>query len=710
MAVNEAGAVAGSFAGARRSENGESRTNNTGVIASPFAASSYAAATGQFPMASSADPAAMPRWRFATGNTRPVLLAQATTTQTPRIALAASNEGAGEVPERSEVPDALKWDLTDLYPTREAWEQAFARTKREIAALSTLTGTATASAEKLFAALDRIFSVKKELYRVASYAERCTHEDQRDSARQAMKTRAQQLMADFKTATAFLAPAIQELGQERIKAYLFQSKPLQLYQHFLDDLLRRAEHTLPQQQEAMLATLTPLTESGGNIYETFAYSDIPHPTVTLSDGTEVEVSTPMYARYRGSDNRDDRIAIFQAFWGKYQQFQNTFAKTLESHIKAQVEVAKLRHYGNAREAAMDDRNVAPRAYDAMLEGVHEGLPTLHRYLNLQKRMLGVEQLGYHDLYASIIPGADLHYSLDEGKELMYAALAPLGEEYVSTVRNGFENRWVDFMPNKGKYTGAYMSGEAYDVHPYVLLNWNGNFESVSTAIHEFGHAMHTWYTNRTQPFAYADYSIFVAEVPSTLNEILLTRHAIDTAPDRKTKLALLGEYLGSIRQTVFRQAQFAEFESQIYDKMWKGEPLTAEALNNTYGEILREYYGHDQGVTHIDDRYNVEWAYIPHFYYNFYVYKYTTSFVAAMAFAKPILEKEPGAVERFLNVLRLGNSEYPVESLKAGGVDMTTTDPYKACFAEMNRVMDEIEKLIAEEETEKLEQLQKLGQ
>ncbi len=355
-------------------------------------------------------------------------------------------------------------------------------------------------------------------------------------------------------------------------------------------------------------------------------------------------------------------------------------------------MAKVRKYNSAIEAELFGENLDPKVYDAMIEGVHNGLPALWRYLGLRKDILKLDRLEYSDMYPSIIPGVELKYTIPEGEKLILEALKPLGKEYVATVKHGFENRWTDFMPSDGKASGAYMDGAAVDVHPFVLTNFEGNFESVSTIAHEFGHAMHSSLTNAAQPYVYTDYSTFTAEVASTVNEILLERYAIDHAPNKETKLALLGQQLESIRQTVFRQAMFAEFEKSIYDKVWSGEPLTDEVLNKTYSDLLKKYYGHEEGVTFIDDRYSVEWSYIQHFYYNFYVYNYTTSLTAGVTLAKKILSGDKAATKAYLDMLKKGGSEYPLDLLKEAGVDMTTTKPYEAVVEQMNAIMDELER------------------
>lgn len=607
--------------------------------------------------------------------------------------VAAKDEGDKGGLKRADVPVRYTWKLSDIYRTGAQWEKVFKGSEAKVNGLFFLKQNATASGKNLYHILESIYSLKREVYRLRSYAMMLKDQDTTDAAAKARYERADRLNNNFEAAVAFLRPAVIILTDEQLIQFMAEEPRLKIYGHFLDDIVRTRAHTLPPEAENVLAKLKGLGDASDKIFDIYKNAVMPRPTIKLSTGKSVELTDAAYTQYRNSPVMIDRTLVFDEQWKTYSRFQKLFAETLNQKVYANVQLAKARGYMGALDAALYVENITPKVYDSLIEGVHNGLPVLHRYFALRKKMLGLEKLGYQDMYASLIPSVKIKYSIEAGNELILKALKPLGEDYLSMLRNGFANRWADFMPTKGKKSGAYMMSECPDPHPYVLLNFMGDFDSVSTVAHEFGHAGHTWYTGKDQPFVYTQYSSFIAEVASTINEILLSRYTIANTSDKKVKLALLGELLDKIRTTVFRQTMFAEFEKIIYDKVWNGESLTEDVLNKTYGDLLRKYYGHPS-VTDIDDRYSVEWAYVPHFYYNFYVYNYATSITASLVLAKRILDGVPGAAEAYLAMLKKGGSEYPVEILKSAGIDMTTTKPYKALVEEMGKIMDEIEKLI----------------
>jgi oligoendopeptidase F len=421
---------------------------------------------------------------------------------------------------------------------------------------------------------------------------------------------------------------------------------------------------------------------------------LPYPEITLSDGTIAKLTKAGYSRYRALPNRRDREAVFGAFWDTFENFKGTFGAQLYANVKKDMFYARTRGYKSSLHRALDADNIPTEVYMALIENVNNNLDSFGRFLNLKKRMLGVETLKYSDLYAPVVKSVDLKYTFEEAQKLVLDAFKPLGKDYTQIVDKAFEERWIDVYPTPGKRAGAYSNGSAYDVHPYILLNYNGQYDDVSTLAHELGHTMHSYYSNKKQPFPTADYSIFVAEVASTFNEALLIEKMLKEIKDDDTRLSLLMNYLENIRLTVFRQTQFAEFELRIHEKAERGEPLTGDVLNELYGEILKKYYGHDKGICHIDDLYAVEWAYVPHFYYNFYVYQYSTSFTASTALAKEVLGKKRGAVKRYIEFISSGGSDYPIELLKNAGVDMTGAEPFNKTMEAMNRTMDEIEAIL----------------
>jgi oligoendopeptidase F len=415
----------------------------------------------------------------------------------------------------------------------------------------------------------------------------------------------------------------------------------------------------------------------------------------------VRLDNAAYSKWRASPNKADRDLAFRMFWTSYNQFTRTFATTLNAHVQSHVTSKDVRNFPTALDAALFDFNIPRSVYSRLVDDVHANLPTLHRYLKLRQKIMGVEQLGYEDLYAPIVQQVNLQYTPEQAMKMTLDSFAPLGTEYVETLRKGYADRWVDFMPTTGKRSGAY-SNTVYGVHPYQLLNFNGAWDDVSTLAHESGHSMHSFMSSREQPYATYSYSTFVAEVASTLNENLLLHHVLDQTKDDRTRLFLLSSYLDSMRQTLFRQTLFAEFELKIHESVERGEPLTADSLNKLYLGLLRQYYGHDAGVVKIDDLYAAEWAYIPHFYRNFYVYQYATSMIGGMSLADGMIGKaavKSGKArhnrEAYLRLMGAGSSKYPIDLLKDAGVDMTTSEPFNAAMREMNRIMDEIDRIYA---------------
>jgi oligoendopeptidase F len=423
-------------------------------------------------------------------------------------------------------------------------------------------------------------------------------------------------------------------------------------------------------------------------------ADMPWPTVKLSDGTEVKLDQSAYTKYRESPNRADRKLVFDAFWGKFKEFERTFGVTFYSNLKEDTVYAKLRHYPDSLDRALDENHIPPAVYDTLIRETNANLPTLHRYFRLRARMLGVKEMHYYDIYPPLVK-SEREYPIDEGKKLMLEAVAPLGPDYVKAMENGLEHRWMDVYPRPRKLSGAHMAGAAYDVHPFLLINYTDNYESVSTIAHEWGHAMHTYLSNKGQPYVTARYAIFVAEIASTLNEALLLDHMLKTAKDDDERLLYLGSALEGLRGTFFRQAMFAEFEREVHKRVDAGDSLTGDGLSKIYGDILRRYHGDAEGVVKIDEPYSVEWAYIPHFYNSFYVFQYATSIAASSLFAEAILKNEPGARERYLKMLSSGSSDYPYELVKKAGVDLASPAPYQAVATRMNRIMDEIEAILA---------------
>jgi oligoendopeptidase F len=596
--------------------------------------------------------------------------------------------------QRAEISDKYKWNLEDLYSSDDAWNQAKQELVAQFDQVSGYKGKLANSASELLACLKFSSSVSKEFGRLYSYANMKSDEDVGNSKYLAMKQEIQQLSTDYSSKAAFIRPEIAQMDKDKIDEFIKQKRGLKIYKMPLYDIQRTKAHTLSDKEEKILAEASLLAGGPASIFSVFSNAELPYPEITLSDGTTARLTKAGYAQHRASPNREDREAVFQAFWDTFTKFKGTFGTQLYANVKKDMFYARTRGYDSSLHSSLDENNIPTEVYLALIENVSNNLDSFHRYLNLKKRMLGVETLKYSDIYAPVVKGLDLKYTFDEAKKLAVDSVKPLGSSYGRVVEKAFKERWIDVYPTPGKRSGGYCNGSAYDVHPYILLNYNGQYDDVSTLAHELGHAMHSYYSNKNQPYPTADYSIFVAEVASTFNEALLIHKMLEEIKEDDTRLSLLMNYLDGIKGTVFRQTQFAEFELRIHEKAERGEPLTGDVLSKLYGEILKKYYGHDKGVCHIDDLYAIEWAYIPHFYYNFYVYQYSTSFTASTALAEKVLGKEKGAVGKFVEFISSGSSDYPIDLLKKAGVDMTGAEPFNKTMTAMNRTMDEIEAIL----------------
>ncbi len=596
--------------------------------------------------------------------------------------------------ERSEVSVQDTWKLEDLYSTDQAWHEAKQQVAAEFDKLAGFKGRLAASASDLLACLEFNSRISKEMARLYSYAFMKYDQDTRNSTYQAMKQEIQQIYTDYQAKIAFMEPEVVKLDKPAIEKFIAEAPGLKVYQFYLLDLQRRKAHTLSEKEEKILAEAGLIASAPYDIFSVFSNAELPYPEIKLSDGNSVKLTSAGYSRYRALPNREDREAVFTAFWNTIGGFQGTLGEQLYANVKKDIFYARARGYQSSLESALDANNIPTDVYVALVDNVNRNLDTFHRYLNLRKRMLKLDTLKYSDLYAPVVKEVESNYPYSEAKKLVLEAVKPLGNEYAGVVKKAFEERWIDVYPTPGKRSGAYSAGDVYDAHPFMLLNYNDQYNDVSTLAHEIGHAMQSYFSNKTQPYPLADYPTFVAEVASTFNEALLIDKMLKDIKDNDTRLSLLMNYLDNLKGTLFRQTQFAEFELKIHEKAEQGEPLTGETLTALYADILKKYYGHDKGICKIDDRVTVEWGYIPHFYYNFYVYQYATSFTASTALAEKVLKKEPGAVQRLMQFISSGGSDYPIELLKKAGVDMTTSEPFTQTMSAMNRAMDEIDKIL----------------
>ncbi|MCK5483288.1 MAG: oligoendopeptidase F [Gemmatimonadetes bacterium] len=585
------------------------------------------------------------------------------------------------------------WNLQDIYADTDAWDAALAAIQEGVDSLKAFQGTFAAGAGALLGCLELHVRVLKDMYRASSYASMRYHEDTRVGVTAGMEQRAGLVATRLSEAASFIEPEILSLGEETVNRYISAEPALETYRHQLDDILRRAAHTRSATEEEIIAAAGLVTEVPSSAYGMLANADAPWPMVTLSDGTEFLLNQAGFSRYRSAPDRGDREHVFRTFFDIWSRFGRTFGTMLYAQVKRDVFYSRVRRYGSSLEASLDGDRIPASVYQTLVEQANEHLHVLHRYFRLRARMMGIDRMCYWDIYPPLVSG-DLDYPIGRGKELVLEAMTPLGSEAQQAIADGFETRWMDVYPRQGKKSGAYMNGHVYDVHPYVLMNYNDDYESVSTLAHEWGHALHSHLTNQTQHFVNADYSIFVAEVASTLNEALLLHRMLEESTNPAERLFYLGHALEQLRGTFFRQSMFAEFELAIHERVEEGDALTADDFSALYGELIKRYHGHEDGIVRIDEIFHLEWAYIPHFYYNFYVYQYATSVAAASYLAEQILEGRPGATEAYLGLLSAGGAGYPYDLLVDAGVDLARPEPYESLMRRMGGIMDEIEELI----------------
>ena len=596
--------------------------------------------------------------------------------------------------ERSQIDDKYKWNLSDIYETEEAWLEAKEKIVAELPKIEEYKGKLTTSAADLLACFEFSTTVTKEAVKLYIYASMHSDLDTRDMKYAGMKQELQQIFADYSAKASYIDPEILTAEWSVIEGFIAEEEGLKVYEKGLKDLFKQQEHTLSEPEERILALSNMVTGTPGSIFNTFVNAEMPNPEVILSTGDTVTLSSAGYGKNRALPNREDRQLVFETFWENYENYQATLGEMLYGNVKSASYEAKARHYESSLEAALKPKDIPTDVYHSLIKNVNENLDAFHRYLTIKKRMMGLDTLKYLDLYAPAVKGVELEYSYDEAQKLILESLGPLGEEYVATVEKAFNERWLDVYPTTGKRSGAYSNGAFYDGHPFMLLNYNGLYDDVSTTTHELGHTMHSYLSNKKQPYPISRYTIFVAEVASTFNEVLLFNHMMDEIKDDDVRLSLLMTRLNGFKGTLFRQTQFAEFELKIHEAVQEGKPLTGEALSEIYTDIVRRYYGHDEGICHVDDYIHMEWAYIPHFYYNFYVYQYSTSFIASNTLATRVLNKEEGALESYIDFLSSGGSDYPINQLKDAGVDMTSSEAFGKTIEAMTEVMDEIEKLL----------------
>ena len=596
-----------------------------------------------------------------------------------------------KIPTRDEVPVEKTWRLEDIFATDAAWDAEYEKVEALSEEASNYQGTLQDGAEAMLAAFKYRDEVYSRLSRLYAYSHMRYDQDTTNSFYQAMDSRAKTLVAKASTSISFLTPEILALDEATVDSYLNENEALRLYKIELDELKVQRPHVLPAEQEALLAQMGEVTDASSNTFGMLNNADLVFPIVKDENGEDVQLTHGNYTHFLESADRDTRERAFHAMYETYGQFLNTFATTLTGNVKKHNVSARIRKYDSARHAALSNNQIPEKVYDQLLDTVHTNLPLMHKYVSLRKKVLGVDELHMWDIYTPLVKEAKFELEYDEAAKMMVEALATMGEEYTSILNEALENRWVDVVENKGKRSGAYSSG-TYGTNPYILMNWQKNLDNLFTLVHEFGHSVHSYFTRKNQPFAYGDYSIFVAEVASTCNEELLTEYLLKTVTDENLRIYVLNHWLEGVRSTIVRQAMFAEFEYLIHEMDNRGEALTAETMTKAYYELNKRYFGEDMVV---DEEIGREWARIPHFYYNYYVYQYATGKSAAIALSKQILQEGDVAVERYINnFLKAGSSDTPINILRAAGVDMESAQPIQEAFDLFEERLAELETLL----------------
>lgn len=599
---------------------------------------------------------------------------------------------AKELPKRQDIPIEDTWKLSDIYDTEEAWNADVTRIREQAEELVSYEGKVGLSAGNLYYVLNTFADMEETCSRLFNYAERLYDEDTSNTEHKAMSAKIYGVYADIGSKIAFIDPEIIQIPDDTLSRYYEDCHELKVYENYINEIRRMSTHVLSAEMEKLVALTAEMRQTASDTYSVLNNADMEFPEVEDESGESVRITNGRFIRLLESSDRRVRKATFEKYYSVYKQFQNTMASLYDGQVKQQIFTARARHYASTLECSVDANHVSPVVYHNLIAVVHDNMDKMHRYVRLRKQCLGVDELHMYDIYTPMVEGIARKISYEEAKNMVLEALAPLGEEYVAKVKEGFESRWIDVYENQGKRSGAY-SATAYGIHPYVLLNYNGSLDDVFTLIHEMGHAMHSYYSDANQPFIYSQYKIFVAEVASTCNEVLLLEYLLKKTEDKRERLYLLNHYLDMFKGTLYRQTQFAEFEMLSNDMVEKGESLNADNLSKLYMELNQKYYGSD---IISDEQIAYEWARIPHFYYNFYVYQYATSFAAAVAIAHEILQGGSSAVEKYKQFLSSGCSKPPVELLKIVGIDMEQPEPIQEALNVMSEVLDEMEKTMSE--------------
>ena len=591
--------------------------------------------------------------------------------------------------QRNEINEKDTWDLSTIFETDQKWEEELARLTEDTKEAASLEGHLLDSAESLLNITERYLDLNRRLEKLYVYAHMKNDQDTRVAKYQEYYAKAMTLYSQLDQVFSFYEPEFMAITEEQYQNFLAEEPKLQPYKHFFDKLLQNKDHVLSQREEELLAGAGEIFGAASETFAILDNADIVFPFVKDEDGNEVQLSHGVYMRLVESKNREVRRGAYEALYSTYEQYQHTYAKTLQTNVKVQNYRAKVRNYKSAREAALAANFVPESVYDNLVSAVRKHLPLLHRYLSLRSKILGIPDLKMYDVYTPL-SSVEYSFTYEDALKKAEEALAVLGDDYLSRVKRAFSERWIDVYENQGKRSGAY-SGGSYDTNAFMLLNWQDNLDNLFTLVHETGHSMHSSYTRETQPYVYGDYSIFLAEIASTTNENILTEKLLQEVQDDATRFAILNNFLDGFRGTVFRQTQFAEFEHAIHQADQNGEVLTSEFLNNLYADLNQEYYGLSKED---NPQIQYEWARIPHFYYNYYVYQYSTGFAAASALAEKIVHGSQEDRDRYIDYLKAGKSDYPLNIMRKAGVDMEKEDYLNDAFAVFERRLDEFEALV----------------
>jgi oligoendopeptidase F len=602
-------------------------------------------------------------------------------------------QSKGELPSRSDISAELTWNVQDIYENIDQWEEDFKWSEAAIEKYGKFKGNLGQSSDKLLKCLKFDDAVGIKLSKLYLYASLSKDLDLGNAENQGRYERVSALGSKLGAASSYIRPELLSIAEDKLWSFIESKVELKIYKQQIKNLLRTKTHTLSTNEEEIMALASPVEGVASSVFGMFNNADIQFPIVSDESGEDIKISHGRYGAAMYSADRTYRERVYKGLYKPFMDYKNTLVALFNGNIKSSIFNTKARKYNSTRAASLEPNNIPLEVYDNLVNTVNENLEPLHRWAKLKKKILKLDNIHAYDTYVTLFPSVQKEYDYENSKDVLLASLKPLGEDYLSSLQLAFNNRWIDVHETKGKRSGAYSSGVSYGVHPYVLLNWSDQLNDVFTFTHEMGHNMHSYYTEKNQPYPYANYSIFVAEVASTANEALLLDYLIENAETKEEKLALIEKQLNNITTTFYRQTRFAEYEQLVHEKTESGEALTPDILCDLYGEMYQRYWGPEMIV---DEEETYTWARIPHFYYNFYVYQYATSYAASQELVSQIKKEGQPAIDRFLAFLKAGSSQYPIDVLKTAGVDMTSPSPILAVVNKMNELLDKMEALLAE--------------